>query len=120
MNAFQGVLQKKFTRSLRYELRVNGGIRPSISVIPSAGQLRDGNLNVSAERHDVHKLLIALVAPAKSAGRAPVTGWTAFVRRTSTAAPVVRSPGSVDRALQALDAERRLRNDELILQKLGP
>jgi hypothetical protein len=37
-------------------------------------------------------------------------GWTA----------VVRSPECVHRALQALDAERRLRNDELILQKLGP
>lgn len=118
VNAFPGVLQKKFTRSLRYELRVNGGIRPSISVIPSAGHVRDGNLNVSAERQDVHKLLIALVAPVKSTGRAIVRDG----RRSLQPAPpaVVRSPASVDRALQALDAERRLRNDELILQKLGP
>jgi hypothetical protein len=118
VNAFPGVVQKKFTRSLRYELRVNGGIRPSISVIPSAGNVRDGNLNISAERQDVHKLLIAMVAPVKSAGRAPARDG----RRSFEASPpsVVRSPGSVDRALQALDAERRLRNDELILQKLGP
>jgi hypothetical protein len=121
VNAFQGVLQKKFTRSLRYELRVNGGIRPSISVIPATGHLRDGNLNASAERHDVHKLLIALVAPVKAPRPAPVVrdGRRSFGER-APAAPVVRSPGSVDRALQALDAERRLRNDELILQKLGP
>ena len=118
VNAFPGVLQKKFTRSLRYELRVNGGIRPSISVIPSAGNVRDGNLNITAERQDVHKLLIALVAPAPSAGRAITRdGRRSFSERAPSA---VRSPGSVDRALQALDAERRLRNDELILQKLGP
>ena len=120
VNAFPGVLQKKFTRSLRYELRVNGGIRPSISVIPSAGHVRDGNLNASAERQDVHKLLIALVAPVKGARPrcSCRDGRRSFGERHRT--PVVRSPGSVDRALQALDAERRLRNDELILQKLGP
>lgn len=120
VNAFPGVLQKKFTRSLRYELRVNGGLRPSISVIPATGHVRDANLNASAERQDVHKLLIALVAPSKTLVRAPAP--TRDGRRSFEApgAPVVRSPGSVDRALQALDAERRLRNDELILQKLGP
>jgi hypothetical protein len=122
VNAFPGVLQKKFTRSLRYELRVNGGLRPSISVIPATGHVRDANLNASAERQDVHKLLIALVAPSKTPVRAPAP--TKDGRRSfpegAPPAPVVRSPGSVDRALQALDAERRLRNDELILQKLGP
>lgn len=118
VNAFTGVLQKKFTRSLRYELRVTGGIRPSISVIPSAGHVRDANLNLSAERQDVHKLLIALVAPVKSAGRAIVRDGRRSLQPGP--APVVRSPASVDRALQALDQERRLRNDELILQKLGP
>ena len=120
VNSLPGVVQKKYTRSLRYELRVNGGIKPSITVIPSAGHIRDGTLNVTAERQDVHKLLIALVAPVKTpVVRAPPPDK--FGRRSFTQpGPVVRSPGSVDRALQALDAERRLRNDELILQKLGP
>jgi hypothetical protein len=124
VNAFSGVLQKKFTRSLRYELRMNGGIKPSISVIPAPGNIRDGTLNAGAERQDVHKLLIALVPPTKTSTTPRVKGAPKdapslgpFVRR---ATPPVAAPASVDRALQALDAERRLRNDELILQKLGP
>lgn len=119
VNSLPGVVQKKYTRALRYELRVNGGLKPTISVIPSAGNIRDGSLSITAERQDVHKLLLALVAPAKSGGHAPVTK---FGKRSlqSSGPPAVMAPGSVDRALRDLDSERRLRNDELILQKLGP
>jgi hypothetical protein len=121
VNAFNGVLQKKFTRSLRYELRMSGGIKPTITVIPAPGNIRDGTLNAGAERQDVHKLLIALVPPNKASTTPAVKDAPKqSLRAIPRAAPPVAAPASVDRALQALDAERRLRNDELILQKLGP
>ena len=123
INALEGVLQKKFTRSLRYELRVNGGIKPSVNVIPAKGHIRDGNLNLSAERQDVHKLLIALVPPTKTVVRTPAPkdgNQRKLAPRFAPRSAPSAGPASIERALQALDAERRLRNDELILQKLGP
>jgi hypothetical protein len=120
VNALSGVVQKKFTRSLRYELKVNGGLKPSISVIPSTGYVRDGNLNATADRQDVHKLLIALVPPEKPSFAPPSDDRRRRAPGAAAPAPAAGEPGSVERALEALDAERRLRNDELILRKLGP
>jgi hypothetical protein len=120
VNGFSGVLQKKFTRSLRYELRMNGGIKPSISVVPAPGHLRDAGLNAGGERQDVHKLLIALVPPAKEASEGAPPSVTRQMAPSPRSTAPAAAPASVERALQALDAERRLRNDELILEKLGP
>jgi hypothetical protein len=106
VGSMDGVAQKSFTRTVRYELRLNAGVRPTISVLPAPGNPRDANLNLSANREDIHRLLLSLEPPR---GGLPT-------RRGL----VGGAPGSVERALRNIDIQRSLRNEELILERLGP
>ncbi len=47
--------------TLTYQTAINGGINPSIRLIPAAGRLVTANLNLSADRTDIHKVIVQLI-----------------------------------------------------------
>ena len=115
LSTFSGVSPDTLVRTLRFAVKINGGANPSISIVPALRHQIDAELNLTADRQDVHQLILTLTPPAPEV-EAPPGAARALVERAGRRADEITK----QRALRSLDVERSLRIEQRILDEIGP
>jgi hypothetical protein len=139
----RNVASETYSQLLRFQVDINGGVKPSVSILPSAGRVVNADLDFAAERSDVHKLLLILKPPPppkisepekiikiqivgddrdKAARRAPLGPDRPAARQEAPVAPSTRpntlTPEEQQDLFRSLRRERSLDVEESILDEL--
>lgn len=123
IHGMSGILPGSLVRTLKFTAKYTGGIHPSISLIPALKQAVNADVNLTADREDVHELILTLAAPAPVvlAKAAPPPGSSRSLEEGTNEEEVRPTPNEDKlRALRSLDVERSLRIQNQILDQLGP
>lgn len=127
----------EYTDTISFTTKINGSVNPSVSLIPGVRRLANARANASADREDVHKILVAIAAPLTPKMLAALAeNKIVKVRIVDFVAPKV-SPMAKDgtaatarsvspaldaklRALRSADKERAEKTQQDILDRLPP
>ena len=120
-----------YFRTLRFTLKLGGGVHPTWALVRSSGTKIDAGFDVTADREDIHEVKVVITPNVKRTAQELIDEKTVFVRlldgKTSRSArsvdgvPVPTDTDSAkDRAIRALRDESRLDTLREIERRIEP